>query len=196
MFRKVAFFLPLWFAAATAHAQSNTVRDFTRVQVRAFSPMGQSFTAEYSGLQGIGFAFSAFNSLSPVVPVTVNLLSGDGLSGALIASREITPVDWLGNVNQFSFADFTGVNLTVGAMYTATLATSNNYWAVDLNIDGYRGGSGHFTNGEGSIAPGSDLLFRVTSSTEVPEPTTASLLAIGLVSAVIGAGRRRARVVR
>ena len=93
MFRKlgtllagVAFAFALSFAAPPAISgvilQDQAIAQW---QIQALEPLGQSFTAEDPNVL-IAFSFSDINLSNPNLPITVNLLLGDGLGGALVGS--------------------------------------------------------------------------------------------------------------
>jgi hypothetical protein len=164
-------------------------------QIQVNSPFGQSFTAVGTSLLSIGFAFDVINSGFGNVPVTVTLLSGSGTGGPLVASRTINPQSNNGGFDAsiLSFADFTGTTLTVGASYTAVLATSTPYWGVFSTGDNYADGTAFIFGAENPVE---DLVFQVNSANVVPEPASGALLVVGAGALFAGHRRRRASVMR
>lgn len=153
-----------------------------------FDPVGQTFTAVDPQISAIAFAFSDINPSSPNDPVTMSLYEGVGFDGTLIASTTQTLPAVLPSTSatpQFIDFDFTGVSLTVGAIYTVAVTTSNSpkIAVVYSMSDPYA--FGHYISGEEGLIPDWDLNFRVTA---VPAPAG---LALGLLAAPIV--RRRAR---
>jgi hypothetical protein len=164
-------------------------------QVHHFSPLGQSFIAVEDHLDNIGFAFQVFNQQFGEVPVTISLLSGEGLGGALIAQRSITPSgpsisdEWY-KKRVLSFADFGGTPLTVGVAYTALIATTNAYWGIEMNDDNpYADGIGYYSLG-GTLS--SNLKSDFTFAINVPEPASWALMIVGF--GLVGVSMRRSKV--
>jgi hypothetical protein len=197
MMRRLLLAVALLGRATIAHAQniSNPGPSGLLRQIQVYSPLGQSFTAVSGSLLSIGFAFDPINSSFGNVPVTVNLLSGSGTGGALVASRTINPLSNNGSfdASTLSFADFTGTSLSVGATYTAVLATTNPYWGVFRTDDTYAGGTSFFNDTE---SPDADLVFQVNGANAVPEPASGALLVVGAGALLAAFRRRRASVMR
>ena len=114
-------------SAAQAAVIENTAGVFD-ASIAAFSPLGQTFTAIDTDLISIGFAYSDINPGSPNEPITLRLYAGDGVGGTLLASRIFTLPSVLPSTLDAPVivdTDFSGVSLTVGAIYTAALSTSS-----------------------------------------------------------------------
>jgi hypothetical protein len=90
------------------------------VNMAIFAPTGQSFTADGAALKSIGMWTSTCNCPNdPPVQFQLNLLSGGGTSGALVATpTAVAPIGLFG----FLDFDFSGVRLTVGQTYTAMMS--------------------------------------------------------------------------
>jgi PEP-CTERM motif len=163
------------------------------LQIQSFSPIGQTFTAEDSSIQSIGFSVEDGNpSLGPTdFALTVSLYQGIGTGGSLLAARTfsgLTP-----GFSGFFAADFSSVGLTVGDVYTLILSDTTPRWFVDLRLDNpYAGGEAIIL---GALIPSDDLGFEVVPAT-VPEPGTLLLAGCGASCIVIAwLARRRSRLV-
>lgn len=204
---------------AVAQSQSDTLQIISGssgargVQIQAFGPIGQSFTSIDSTLTSFGFQFQTFNSSASNVPVTFSLLSGAGLGGSLIYSQQLMLPSNLPERTGV-FYDFTVPNLavTIGGNYTALLSSTtsrvglalgpeyNIYTGQPLGGDAYAGGRAYFTtqpfpNCTNSDSSNCDLNFRVTGmstvSAAVPEPSTWSMMILGMSAAGFFMRRRR-----
>lgn len=172
------------------------------IQVLAFAPMGQSFTAVAPELVSIGARLVNFNVSQPQWiadrTMILNLYAGEGLnSGSLLASSVVDVAAQLGDSNgaaalvDFPFAS---VQLLPGATYTFELiANTARYGVSNARADVYPDGRSFYsTTGLPSDFPApalNDLTFRVTA---VPEARTSLLLLLGLTAILPAALRRRA----
>ena len=187
------------------------------VTVSSYQPLGQSFTAIDSSLLSIGFQFLSLNPTQANTPMTLTLRSGDGATGAIVATRTVTLPGTINDRNPVWFDfDFTGTGLTIGSSYTALLTNSSSRLAVQygprstntaqpLGPDAYLGGKlvsvgdpdpYGFCTRSGMC----DLNFRVTGTTAaaaVPEPATWAMMLAGFLAlgfAMRGSRKHVARV--
>lgn len=193
------------FAVATALCLSSTAPAFADIiqgsanqgfQIDAFEPLGQSFTAVDAQIQTIGFKLFVINSPFPNdSPLQVDLFSGEGTGGALIASRTALIPDGA-NDGFFTNFNFSGTSLTVGQTYSAVLTIVGNspYLGVQVNAsDPYEGGklfSPEPLTTQICGASGCDLAFQVLGSNAVPEPASWAMMIGGFALAGTAARRR------
>lgn len=212
--RNLAIAALLAVSALPAKAAVIEVVTGARIQTMSFTNgiFGQSFLAPGTDLLSVGVQFATLNPASARNTVTVSILNGAGLTGPVLATRTITPVN-APRTGPFVFTniDFTGTTLTAGAAYT--LALLNNGAGAGNGIvfgpslvpftgpDAYAGGRLFFTgnafNGCATVAAGCDLDFRVEATTPVaviPEPATWGLMMAGF--GLVGAVARRRRPVQ
>ncbi|NIJ08952.1 hypothetical protein FHS31_002582 [Sphingomonas vulcanisoli] len=195
-------------AATTTVMSGSGIR---ALQIAYYSPVGQSFISAGTELTSFGFDFQTFNQGQANTPVTLTLRSGDGLTGAIVASRTMTlPTIPYDRDNHWYDFDFTGTALTAGATYTALLSTSSSLLGIvygpDVNI--YTGavlGGDAYTGGEivtsqtlsSPCAAGNNICdtnFRFTTTGDaaaVPEPASWAMMVGGF--ALLGATLRRRR---
>jgi len=155
-------------------------------QIKAFTPTGQTFTADDLYLMSIGFYFWGLDDHRRTGTVSVILRQGAGVEGNEIArqSLEISTDNW--TIVDFSFP---AIELVVGESYTAIVEASNEWWGIQRNQHSY-GESGNppipgkvdYPGGDmillGDLFTVGDLKFRIVT---VPEPTAlllATLLAL------------------
>ena len=179
-------------ATALCSAQAGVILQDTSTinfQIDAFSPIGQSFTAEDSV---VSFAFFVvqMNPGFPVDAIQFTLRSGDGLGGQVLYQASATPTT---GFNNFFDVDLSSVVLTVGQMYTvqADIPSGSPYWGAEIAelTNPYLGGRSYFANISSSDPVTSDWRFRVTPTASVPEPGTLVVAAVAL--AALAVTRRR-----
>jgi len=161
-------------------------------QVQFFEPIGQSFTAQDPNID-FAFFFSPINTFLAPAPLTVSLLDGSGFGGALLGSTTLNLGD---GFSGYAPADFSGITLTPGNLYTAEVASSNAYWGIEGSVfDVYGGGSGFLQGTAGGCCDVflGDSRFRVDP---VPEPASMALISIFLTGIVLLHRRRLARARR
>ena len=110
-------------------------------QIHAYSPIGQTFTAEDAGISNVGFLVADMNDwVAPLdLSIEYRLYAGIGTAGPLLATREVFPLPAgpYGRVNPFPYssgwwadADFSGVPLTIGSVYSLIVANDTARWAI------------------------------------------------------------------
>ena len=162
---------------------ANIIQDQTNgaYQILAFSPIGQTFTAEDAFIQSIGFSLADFNpTFAPDdFSITVKLYEGIGTSGLLLGSGVFDQL--VDDFNGWADVDFTSVVLNVGNSYTAIVEDDTVRWGVEaFNENLYLGGQAILY---GSLNETTDLRFRVltretAAPTSVPEPSTIAGLSL------------------
>lgn len=174
--------------AASAGTIENTLGQFDAA-IGFYAPLGQSFTAIDPELLSIGFAYSDLNPGSDNTPITLSLYAGNGVGGALIASRTFTLPDVLPSITDppsIIDTDFSGVSLIVGQEYTAALTTMSFKVGVVYGADGYAGGT--TTSPLSQCSTGCDTDFRIVGRSDngpggVPEPAAWALMLTGFLAA-------------
>lgn len=174
--------------------------------------IGQSFTAVDNSLTSIGFQFTrGANAAAVNSAYTLNILSGDGLSGASLYSTSFVVAPTLAQ-RTFTFVDILlpSIAATIGSRYTATLTSTNIRNLVGIgptvNIangqqvtgDAYAGGTAYFTTvpyTDCATTTNCDFNFRVSGTTvaAVPEPATWATMFLGLSLGGIALRRRSRR---
>jgi PEP-CTERM motif len=190
----------LGLAAATAGpAEADLIIDQSQVAtegfvfgVQFFSPIGQSFTPTFNG---IDFAIFGLSKFTPAPnPIRVEVRSG--VNGALLGtSNPVSPPPGFAPI-EFEFDFPSTVPLTPGQKFSLILAPEN----PALNDYGLQVGSIDASyQGGGLIASGVERLSQQTFfkegvfSTAVPEPSTLASAGIGGLIALGAAWRRRRR---
>ncbi len=199
--------------AATTQIESGSGQ--RSLNISAFDPLGQIFTATDTDLQSFGFEIQTLNSPQANSALTLTLRQGGGLDGAILATRSsvFAGIPTTRTPTWIDF-DLTGTTLVSGQSYTALLtSTSGRYGLIygpDINLnngqpiagDAYL--PGRFIVGGGSFNQPvcntgiCDANFRFTGETiaaPIPEPASWALM-IGGFGFVGGALRVRARRVR
>ena len=153
------------------------------LQILAHSPMGQSFTAQDSGLNSFGLYFLTYNAHLGYSPLTVTIYDGAGFGGTVLGYTVINPV---AGSNGWFDASF-NIATTANQIYTAGISTGTAYWGANINWAGnpYAGGTAFYHGAEQSAA---DFRFRVNA---VPEPETYAMLLAGLGLMGMVARRRK-----
>jgi hypothetical protein len=139
---------------------------------------GQTFTADetVTTLRSIGFYYSPGNPTFPDARPTMTLYQGHGYGGQVLGSVTLGPIPG-SSPHHWVDADFSGVTLVVGEVYTFKLAQTPGasggfmVWG-HVTDDIYP--HGVFLNSKGDAVPTHDLQFRVLA---VPEPGSFGLLA-------------------
>jgi hypothetical protein len=187
-----------YLAVVIALSAAPTFADITQPDIAGkwatfLSPFGQSFTATPNErlVQTVSFMWGTpINESLPDPTIGIELRSGVGFTGATLASATVTAIPdstpfrtWI----DFTFA--APVTLVEGQNYTLQFTTldseqtSGAYCVGSGSFDDYPGG--HFLRSDIPMDTKQDLTFRVAG---VPEPTTVTFLAVGVL---IVASRRR-----
>jgi hypothetical protein len=171
------------------------------IQINAFAPVGQSFTANSSTIETIELALRNFNLPGNEADhnVTVTLFGGEGFGGPQLAQATVDVDAILGTdpVSIFHWIAFGMGNtpLIVGDVYSFLVFDATPRYGLNYNLgDVYAGGHAYNADlGFGSFGDvlNNDLAFRVTAAvTAVPEPVSLSMLLFGLfLLAWVRAGR-------
>jgi hypothetical protein len=172
-------------------------------QIMFHQEIGQTFTAETFQIETVGFFVTDVNAFAAPNDFTlmIDLFEGVGSSGPALGSRIFSGLS--DDFNGWTDVDFSDVELVVGQQYTVLISNDTVRWFVHLNNDFYEGGDaiylGSVLDGSDSFATsqnaglkgaggtGVDIEFRVLG---VPEPSTALLVAAGLLA--LGVRRKAA----
>lgn len=157
-------------------------------QIHAYSGIGQTFTADDSAIDSIGFYFVDMNPSYGPLSLTLNLYSGSGFGGSSLGSQLFSLTD---GFNGWYDVDFSTVSLTVGDVYSVEIIAPTQRWAVQVNQHSYASGATigsaiDYVGGDAIIKDqlrsNNDLRFHVKASNTppvVPEPLSAVLFIAG-----------------
>lgn len=152
---------------------------------------GQSFTASLSEsvLSSVSFRWASFNAAQPDPTITVQVHSGEGYDGPVLATQTVAAIpDSTPNGAWIDFGFDVPPLLLPGSMYTLQFTqdtsgfVSGGYQSAGLDV--YDGGM-FFTSG-GSGNPSVDLAFRVESALPVSVPEAGAWIFGVLAAAVAG----------
>lgn len=162
------------------------------IQINAFAPVGQSFTANSSSIETIELALRNFNLPGNEADhtVTVTLFGGEGFGGPQLFQTTVDVDAILGTdpVGIFRWISFGmgNIPLIIGDAYSFLVFDSTPRFGLNYNLgDVYAGGHAYNADlGFGSYGDvvNNDLAFRVTTmATAVPEPASLSISLLGLL---------------
>ena len=172
---------------------------------------GQSFTAQDTVLNSVGFQFEGLNPATAGSAYVLSLVAGEALTGTALVTRTFTlPTSIDSRAPVWFDIDIGATAVTLGLRYTAVLTSAdtrnglvlgpdiNLFTGVPVAGDAYAGGRALFAtvpypNCDNTAASACDLNFRVTGTTAtaaVPEPSSWAMM-IGGFGVVGGALRRR-----
>lgn len=146
-------------------------------QIQAFSPMGQSFTAE-DPFVSFAFFYNTFNRQFANLPMDMKLFAGTTTAGVPLITVPFSIPNPTQNFTGFFDVDLSSIALTVGNVFTASVMAPNPYWGISIQRSGnpYTGGLAIVS---GTERADEDWRFRVTP-VNVPEPATIALFGLGL----------------
>jgi len=181
-----------FFLVSASHALTiNQNTNSGSLQVQAYQPLGQSFTATDTDVGYVGFMIQPYNQSFNDLSLTMALYSGEG---DFSAAAELTSQDFTLTNNYTGWLDLSvsDIAFTQDAKYTVGIFNNTPQWGVSINwsANPYSGGTAFYS---GSAHPSSDLQFHVgpgNNASTVPEPTTMVLLGTGLLG-IVGAKKRK-----
>jgi len=162
------------------------------IQINAFAPVGQSFTANSSSIETIELAVRNFNLPGNEFDhtVTVTLFGGEGFGGPQLSQSTVDVDAILGTdpVGIFRWISFGmgNIPLIIGGVYSFLVFDSTPRFGLNYNLgDVYAGGHAYNADlGFGTYGDvvNNDLAFRVTTTTTaLPEPISLSMFLFGLL---------------
>lgn len=211
----LAFALPA--AAQTSQTLEVVANPQTNrlVTISSRDPIGQSFTAFTDTLTSVGFQFGSLNPGQPNNAITLNIFSGEMLTGSSLYTTSFTlPTSINSRVPTWFDVALPDLAIVNGSVYSLVLTTGNssrNSIAVGpgFNVqtgqftggDAYTGGRAFasqalYSNCQNNANSICDLNFRVTGdilAAAVPEPSAWALLIIGfgVTGGALRANRKR-----
>ena len=166
------------------------------IQINAFAPVGQSFTANSSSIEAIELALRNFNlpGNESDHAVTVTLFEGEGFGGPHLFQSTVDVDAILGTdpVAIFRWISFGmgNIPLIIGDAYSFLVFDSTPRFGLNYNRgDVYAGGHAYNADlGFGTFGDvlNNDLTFRITTTaTAVPEPASLSMFLFGVLVLVL-----------
>ena len=154
------------------------------VQVLAFDPLGQSFTAASNKLISFDFDILTYNPTFANHALRLDILQGSGTGGLVLDTATFSLAS---GFNGLAGATF-NLDVIAGGIYTAVLTTDTVFWGVSVNGSDVYAGGNSFYNGH---ATGGDLVFRATfADATVPDGSSTILLLGGALTSLAVARRR------
>ena len=150
------------------------------IQIKAFSPMGQSFLTNSPNTQYFGFLYVDCNAHLGASTITMNLHSGIGLSTSIIATSSFMASAQANGVHYLSTP-----SLINAKVYTFEVSASNAHGCIGLNDTTYFNPGPNYMDGfayiQSVISPDQDLYFHLLDNavdlitTANPNPPTSVL---------------------
>jgi hypothetical protein len=147
-------------------------------QILFFSPLGETFTAQDSGIASIGFWVTDMNPITSPddLSLEIRLFADVGFGGPLLASGVFTGL--VAGFDGYADVNFLGTPLVVGSVYSAQLIDATPRWGVAQGSPIYPGSEAIISGG---ADPTFNWAFRVNPSEPVPEPSALALLGTALL---------------